>query len=155
MNEQKVNLRPATAEDVSFIFNAWLKSYKHSPFGRDITNTIFYAEHHKVIERLLKKFDTIIACNPDDENQIYGFINAGFVDGIFCLNYIYVKHTFRNLGIGKTLLNGFSHNHEHASVITHITRAASKLAEKYNMVYHPYIFINDRVKESPNEPTEE
>lgn len=137
-----VRLRKANQEDVGFIFNSWLKSYKFSLFAKNITNTIYFAEHHKVIERLLKSNETIIACNDADPTQIYGFVNGGFVDGIFCLNYIYVKQSFRNLGIGKTLLNYFEHDPSSAAVYTHHTRIAERLAAKYNLVYHPYLLIN-------------
>lgn len=151
MSKQKppVRLRKAGQEDVGFIFNAWLKSYKFSQFARNITNTIFFAEHHKVIERLLKQNETIIACNNEDPSQIFGFINAGTVDGILCVNYIYVKQSFRNLGVGKALLNAFEHDPGSAAVYTHHTRMAEKLAAKYNFVYHPYILINSE------EPTDE
>lgn len=145
----QVRIRKAGQEDVGFIFNAWLKSYKHSLFAKNITNTIFYAEHHKVIEKLLKEHETLIACNDADPSQIFGFINAGKVDGIFCLNYIYVKQTFRNLSIGKTLLNAFEHDPGSASVITHWTRMAERLAAKYNFVYHPYLLFN--LEESSDE----
>lgn len=137
-----VRLRKAIQDDVGFIFNAWLKSFKFSHFARNITNTIYFAEQHKLIERLLKSNDTIIACNTDDPTQIYGFINAGHVDGILCVNYIYVKQSFRNLGIGKILLNSFEHDAASASVYTHYTRMSEKLAAKYNFVYHPYLLIN-------------
>ena len=146
-----VRLRKATQEDVGFIFNAWLKSYKTSLFAKNVTNTIYFAEHHKVIERLLKNHETIIACNDEDPSQIYGFINAGKVEGIFCLNYIYIKQAFRNLSIGKTLLNAFEHDPTIASVYTHHTRMAERLAAKYNMVYHPYLLINT---EATNESEE-
>lgn len=137
-----VRLRKAGQEDVGFIFNAWLKSFKVSLFAKNITNTIYFSEHHKVIERLLKQNETIIACNNEDPTQIYGFINAGHVDGILCVNYIYVKQSFRNLGIGKALLNAFEHDAGSAAVYTHHTRMAERLAAKYNMVYHPYLLIN-------------
>ncbi len=137
-----IRLRKANQEDVGFIFNSWLKSFKFSLFAKNVTNTIYYAEHHKIIERLLKQNETIIACNDDDPSQIYGFINGGRVDGIFCLNYVYVKQSFRNLGIGKTLLNYFEHDPATAAVYTHHTRIAERLAAKYNMVHHPYLLIN-------------
>ena len=146
-----IRLRKANQEDVGFIFNAWLKSYKYSLFAKNVTNTVYFAEHHKVIERLLKNFETIIACNDEDPSQIYGFINAGRIDGIFCVNYIYVKQAFRNLGIGKALLNAFEHDASSASVHTHHTRMSEKLAAKYNFVYHPYLLINS---ESSNESKE-
>ena len=142
MSQSPIRLRKAVQEDVGFIFNSWLKSYKYSLFAKFITNTIYFAEQHKLIERLLKENETIIACNNDDPTQIYGFINAGIVDGILCVNYVYVKQNFRQLGVGKALLNAFEHNVESASVYTHHTRMAERLAGRFNFVYHPYLLFN-------------
>jgi len=141
-NKLPIRLRRATEEDIPFIFNSWLKSYRHSRFAREITSTIYFTEHHKVLERLLKTNDVIIACNEKDASQVYGYICAGKVDGIFAIHYIYVKHSFRNLGVGKVLLNAFQHDPATASVHSHSTRISERLAAKYNSVYHPYLILN-------------
>lgn len=143
MNNQElpIILRPANAEDVGFIFNAWLKSFRNSPIVRGVDNQIYYSEHHKIIEELLKRYEVIVACNQDDLTQIYGFICAGTTDNIFTVNFIYVKHTFRKMGIGSALLNAFEHNTEYAAIYTHQTRSAIELAERYNFIYHPYIAL--------------
>lgn len=137
-----IRLRKAGQEDVNFIFSSWLKSYKYSHFARDIIKTIYYSEHHKVIENCLQKYETLIACSVDDPTQIYGFINAGREEGIFCVNYVYIKHAFRNLGIGKALVNSFDHDFQTASVVTHTSKVVDRLLAKYNMIYHPYILFN-------------
>lgn len=134
-------LRPANAEDVGFIFNAWLKSFRNAAMVRNVANEIYYAEHHKLIEDLLKKYEVVIACNQDDASQIYGFICAGLTDNVFTVNYVYVKHTFRRMGIAKALLNSFEHNSEFIGIYTHQTRNAKELADKYNFIHHPYIAL--------------
>lgn len=148
-----IRLRKANEEDISFIFNSWLKSYRTSFFARDITSTVYYTEHHKTVEHIAKNNNIIIACNENDPTQIYGYICAGQVDGILAIHYIYVKHTFRNLGIGKALLNAFEHDPAQAAVYTHHTRMADKLAAKYNMIYHPYVYIN-RMQDSQEKANE-
>lgn len=136
-------LRLADKEDVGFIFNSWLKSYRNSLFAKPISNTVFFAEHHKVIEKLAKTSQILVACNKEDPAQIYGYACAERVDGVFVLHYIYVKQHFRRFGIGKLLLNSFDHNfEEEAAVYTHHTKIAEKLAAKYSLVYHPYLLIN-------------
>lgn len=144
-----IRLRKAEEGDIGFIFNSWLKSYRGSMFAKTMTNTTYYTEHHKVVEKILKHHPTVIACNEEDPTQVYGYINAGYVDGIFCLNYIYIKHTYRNLGIGKALLNAYEHDPSQASVYTHHTKMAERLAAKYNMVHHPYIYINGYMESQP------
>ena len=136
-----VRIRPATEGDISFIFSSWLKSYRESHFGSIIPTTIFYTEHHKVVERLLKGCQTFVACNDNDLNELYGFICAEQVDGIFVLHFVYVKHTFRMLGIGRQLLNAFEHDPSKASMYTHHTKAAPTLSKKYRMIHSPYLAL--------------
>ena len=137
-----IKLRPAIEADAPFIFNSWLKSYRNSHFSRFIANTVYYAEHHKIIENLIKENTVIVACNPSDPNQVYGYICAGKVDGFFVCHYIYVKHTYRNIGIGKSLINSFEHDPSGAGIYTHHTRIADRLAPRMNLVFHPYILFN-------------
>lgn len=146
MSKLPIRFRPATSEDANFIFNSWLKSYRHSAFARGIENQIYYAEQHKLLEKAIKNYKTIIACNKDDTSQIFGYINGGLTDGILTINYIYTKHSFRNMGIGKALLNVSEHDPSHAAIYTMHTRIADKLAPKYNLVYHPYVLFNDYPK---------
>ena len=136
-----IKLRKAHPEDASFIFNSWLKSFRFSKFSKEISSTIYFTNHHKVIEYLLKSKTTVIACNNEDPTQIFGYANAGLEEGVLVVNYIYVKESFRRLGLGKILLNAFEHSPEAASVFTHKTSIADKLAAKYNMHYHPYLMF--------------
>jgi GNAT superfamily N-acetyltransferase len=137
-----MKLRLAEESDVGFIFNSWLKSYRSSYFAKPISNTIYFSEHHKVIEKLAKTSEILIACNQDDPSQIYGYACAERVDGVFVIHYIYVKQTFRRMGVAKALLESFDHDYSDAAVFTHNTSIADKLAAKYNLVYHPYLLIN-------------
>lgn len=136
-----VRLRTANDEDLPFIFNSWLKSYRFSHFAEKITNTIYFSDHHKVIEKILKNSIVMISCNEDDPSQMYGYAVGSQVDGIFVLHFIYIKHTFRNMGLGTMLLESYGFDSDNASVYTHHTRIAEKLAAKYNFVYHPYLMF--------------
>lgn len=151
-NKPSVRLRVANEEDIPFIFSSWLKSYKNSLFACRLPNTIYYTEHHKLIERILKVSDVIVACNNDDPSQVYGWACASKVDGIFCLHYLYVKHSFRNLGIGSILFNSYEHDSSTAGLYTQHTRPMETFAPKHNLIYHPYILINpDYLKEPKHE----
>lgn len=138
----QVRLRPANQTDVPFIFNSWLKSYRDSGPAKPVSSTVFFSEHHKLIERIVKNNPVIMAVNNDDPSQIYGYICAGKTEGIFTLHYIYVKHNFRNLGVGKALLNAFEHDISTAAIYTHHTKIADKIASKYNFIYHPYVLYS-------------
>ena len=141
MNDQ-VRLRPMIEDDLPFLFNSWLKSYRLSNFAEKITNTIYFEDHHKLIERIVENSNILMACNPSDPSQLYGYVVSGKEGDILILHFLYVKHTFRNMGIGKTLLDAVGHTSESASVYTHHTRMADKLASKHNLVYHPYLLFD-------------
>lgn len=141
-NKLPIRLRAANEEDVPFIFNSWLKSYRSSHFAKFVSNTVYYNEHHKLIEKLAKENTVIVACNEKDPTQVYGWICGSHIDGFFVCHYVYVKHSFRNMGIGKELLNSFSHNPDTASIYTHHTRVCDRLAMKFNFVFHPYILFD-------------
>lgn len=134
-----IRIRAATEEDISFIFNSWLKSFRDSNFGKQITNTIYFAQHHKLIENLLQSCSVFVACNQSNPGELYGYICYEKVDGIFVMHYIYVKHTYRKLGIARLLANYSEFNEDLASMYTHASKNSERLAAKYNMIYCPYI----------------
>jgi L-amino acid N-acyltransferase YncA len=136
-----IRIRPAADMDVSFIFSSWLKSYRATAFTRNITNTVYYTEHHKVIEDILKTSTVYVACNEKEPEDIYGYVVAEKIDNIFVLHYIYVKHTYRMFGLGKLLLQQFEHESGQAGICTHMTRLAERLAAKYNLIYSPYLAL--------------
>ena len=144
INKLPIRFRAATQEDVGFIFNSWLKSFRNSNYARYISNTIYFTEHHKLIEKLITENKVIVACNQEDPNQLFGYICAGNVEGFFICHYIYVKHTYRNMGLGKELLNQFNHDPATAGLYTHHTRIADRLAPRYNLVYHPYLAFDNK-----------
>lgn len=65
-----IRIREATEPDISFIFNAWLKSFRDSSLTRNVTSTIYFSEHHKVIENLLKnqKMSNSLQCRRSEPN---------------------------------------------------------------------------------------
>ena len=112
-----------TEKDVSFIFNSWLKSFRKSPLTHNVNSTIYFTEHHKTIEKLLKTNETLVACNEHDPSQIFGYICAGRYQGVFVVHYIYVKHPYRGLGLAKGLFQSFKHDPSVACMYTHRPRS--------------------------------
>lgn len=155
-----VKIRAATDADISFIFNSWLKSFK--PFGAvcaHVQDSIYFHNHHKLIERILQRTTPIVACSVEDENDIMGYIVVEVIEGTYCYHYVYVKKPFRNLGICNALIAEFKKFHpDTAAVYTHHinqdnqshSRAknsvVNRIAGKYALIYHPYVLMNDYSK---------
>ena len=144
-----IRIREATEQDVNFIFSSWLKSYRDSSFAKSITNTVYFHEHHKLIEELLKTCKVLVACDNNNIGDIFGYTVTEEIEGQFVTHFSYVKHTYRNLGIAKALFKEAGADFTKLSLYTHSTKNSDRFAEKYNLVHSPYIaFMKQyRVKE--------
>lgn len=108
-------VRNGRPEDEACVFATWLNSYKHgSPFCRRVPDGIYFAQHHAVIERLLKRSVVRVATIPEDDDVILGWAcyEPAIEDGGFTvpaiIHYVYVKPDFRKAGVAQKLLGGVS-----------------------------------------------
>jgi GNAT superfamily N-acetyltransferase len=137
-----IAIREAQEGDIPFLFSSWLKSFRSGLMPKKVDNTIFFSEHHKLAERLLKRSKTLVATDPADPATIYGYLVFERIEGIFVLHYVYVKHTFRAMGVMRQLMAATEQDFKLAGLFSHMTEIMERLALKYNLVYHPYILIN-------------
>lgn len=102
MNQDDYNLRPAVGNDLPFIFDTFLKSYKmSSAIGKSCRNGIFFDNYRLVVDDILESSSVTIACHKDEPSVIFGYIiHQGNI-----LHYIFIKEAFRNLGLAKALYN--------------------------------------------------
>jgi GNAT superfamily N-acetyltransferase len=92
--------RPST--DIGFLFAAWIGSYKTSDWAGVVCDHVTYAIHKATINQLLARgMKVVMAVNPDDEDQILGFV-AYEVGPV--LHFCFVKDVFRRQGVAKQLL---------------------------------------------------
>ncbi len=135
-----VKVRGAVAEDLPFILNSWLKSYRNSSVSLSIPNQVYYPGHTNRVKEILSNPSTVslILVNSTDADQIMGYV-------IFDLNapvlhYLYVKQPFRKYGMGQFLVSlAITH---HKSAILHCTHIAKKWKEKaksFNLLFNPYV----------------
>lgn len=132
--------RPGKVEDANFIINSWLKSYRDSEFAVAIPNEIYYPHHENMIKHILLQ-DTnsvTVLCDPDDEDHIiaYAVYNTKFP----AMFYLYVKHAFRNLGIGRYLFESIRKEYGHNVKMhcTHKMRSWKKF-KSLGLVFNPYL----------------
>lgn len=139
--KDQVRLRPATDTDVPFIFNSWLKCYRHSPNTKGCENPVYFAQHHKVLEGLCKRAAITIACNQNDISQIYGYICNERIENILCIHFLYVKEIYRKFGIAKILAESAGFKADTPSFYTHRTFVSESLEKKFErlLIYNPYL----------------
>ena len=150
--------RQAIDEDLNFIYHSWLKSYRASwargsnPV-RHMNKEIYYDNQKEVIAYLLDNSFVLVAHNPQDSNQIFGYIVAQPTSqGIGIIHYCFVKQPFRNLGIATMLLNEakaqVGHNPTMPMACTHATGVFhGVLSKKYNIMYNPYLIYRSLINE--------
>lgn len=101
-------VRPGNAADRPLVFNSFLKSYRDAPEFASVPNSIYYRSFHAIIDALLASPTAgfIVACSPDDHDQIYGYAIGELRDGgrTLVVHWVYTKHSFRRHGIGSALV---------------------------------------------------
>lgn len=127
-------LRPADAEDEAFLCHSWLKSFR--PSATEVPGVIYHRGQHEVIERLLGRSIVTVACNPEDEAQIFGYLVHEKRGPVVVLHYVYVKAPFRRLGLARALL---AHVGAEGCHYTHRTPAFARLARALRAHFNPYL----------------
>ena len=135
----KYQLRGIEEGDLNFIFNSWLKSYRKSDFAKKVPSDVYYYHHKGVIDRLLSHSSILVACNPDNPAQVFGYIVASH-EPILAVHYVYVKYNYRKLGLGKALAEALIPDFCEKEVLcTHANYYWRELSDKYALVFNPYI----------------
>ena len=107
-NESSVALiRPARKEDINFIFDSWLKSWRKSRYAGVIPNHLYYATYRATIESLVARGAELnVACHAQNEDHILGWSCTEVTsDGFSVLHYCYTKDPFIGLQIDHALLD--------------------------------------------------
>ena len=138
-----IKIRPAKAEDLNFILNSWLKRYRDAIRARFVTDGVYYAYQHEAITKILQQpgLKAVVACNPDDEDQIYGYLIAEdhhIVPDLRLLHWLYVKGPLRRFGIAKALLESVNDNSRKNVHYTHKTKLVEFLDKDNQWIYNPY-----------------
>jgi GNAT superfamily N-acetyltransferase len=101
-------------------------------------------KYGKRVSALVGSTITIVACDPVNDDVVYGFAcgESGRYIGVESptLHYVWVRKPFRRRGIGTALVRKLFSNEE-PLIYTHITKAIhyANLERKWNLVsYDPY-----------------
>lgn len=140
--EQNLLIRLATQNDLGFIFNTWLKTSRNS-FGKGISNTIYYKEHHHIITQAVLNGRTVIVCPMNSTNNIWGFMNWTMIDGLPVINFIYFRMQHQKQGLAKLLLKTELGERLNAAKVfyTEINPGIDKDRLPDNWVYNPYLLF--------------
>lgn len=129
-------IRPATDEDRPFIYQTWLRTFKHSAIPRiQCDGRIYFEGQTKLIASLLLRSNVLVACDPEYPSVVYGYcVQEGRT-----LHWVYVKRVFRRFGVARALL--FTSGLFQCSEYSHKTKDAQYVVG--SAVYNPYAVMNE------------
>jgi GNAT superfamily N-acetyltransferase len=102
----KISYRDATPQDIPFVMDSWLNSWKKCPWAGVIRNNHYYAQTRGTIEDLIGRGAAIeVACRDDAPEHILGWIcRETTSSGEAVVHYLYVKEPYLPFGIGAALV---------------------------------------------------
>ena len=65
-------LKANEMDHINFVRNSWMRSYRRSPFAREIDSKIYYKEEQDFIDRFILKGKLVMAVNESDVDQLLG-----------------------------------------------------------------------------------
>lgn len=149
MEKVPVLIRHLSHDDKDYIYSAWLKSYRgNSHFTLGIPASIFFEVHAEVITGILATSRVLVACNQEDDAQIFGFVcyTPSVSQQKFIVHYLLVKPPYQRMGIATALKEAMYHYEPNIEptapmIASHMTRPGNFLRIKWKMVYNPYILF--------------
>lgn len=139
----KMTLRPPDLTDKNFIFNSWLKSYRSSDFAKDQCNAVYYDNYKIIVENILKRSKIVVACNPQDYTQVYGYIvYEDLPADNLLVHFVYTKYTYRKFGVAKKLLVSIRRSNN-PILISHYVKSLEKIKDKITFIYDPFKGLYD------------
>lgn len=111
MQKQRKPLPFATRQirqnDIPFVRSSWLRSYHKFLIGktgpRGVSPPVYNLEHPQLIMRLLERSVTCMACNPEDDDHIFGYICWEMLDRP-TIHYLLLKHEYQHCSMARGLL---------------------------------------------------
>lgn len=136
--KELIAIRELLPADAPFILSTWLKGllYGGDEFYRRIPRDVYFSNHHRVVERALLSPTTTVklAVLREDPDVILGYAVFREVGEITILDWVFVKKTWRNIGIAESLIP------EKVNAVTNLTRAGAGMLEKHpHVIYNPYL----------------
>lgn len=132
-----VELRAPETQDLNFLLSSFLKSFRNSDESRQMSNEVFFDTYKPLWFQVLQNSLVVVASNPEDPSQIYGYAVYQSIGGVRVLHWVYVKFTFRHLGIAKRLFEHVDSDPATPTICTFISHVFEKKKKKYRLNYDP------------------
>lgn len=101
-----VEFRSATADDMAFVLDSWLKSFRTSPWAGVIPNNLYHEVTQAAVNDLIVRGARIIVAGVRGKpDRILGWVCVEALKGDAAVcHYLYVKDPYRRRGLGTHVL---------------------------------------------------
>lgn len=98
-------VREAKKEDVAFLLDSWMKSWRRNKFAGVIPNNQYYDVTRTCIENLVARGAKFkVVCLDSDEDAILGWLcSEKLKDESVVVHYMYVKDPYLKTGVPEKL----------------------------------------------------
>lgn len=132
-----IKIRGYIIDDEHFIYNSWLRSAQqdHPEMHKDK----FFSSYKDHVTEMMQRNDIIVACDPDDDMFIHGYMVFKKVEDELIIHWAYVKNPFRKLGVFRSMIRSvFPKVYEEPIFITYKNDKRQKMYESLLMVFTPH-----------------
>ncbi len=140
-----LQVRALVAADQAFVYGTWLQGHFEKSLWAKGMEWELYKNHHRAhIEAALQRGHTLVACTPEDANQILGYVCFEWSNELWppVLHYAFTKGPFRRFGVFTRLMEeaGFTPTTPFAFSQLNNSDLAHHLRKKYTLArYNPYL----------------
>ncbi len=92
-----------TAEEFAFVFDSWARSFRRSPWAGCVPNNLWDAVSRECSKGIVDRGARVVVARPDDVARVMGY--SVYEPDRRVLHFLYVKDSFRRMGVGTALLN--------------------------------------------------
>lgn len=125
-----VMIRPITEADRAFIFASWLKGLRYGNSWYElIDKDLYFKVYNSIINQLLHRSETKIACLKEDPSVILGYA----VIEKNRLHWLHVKKAWRKIGIARSLVPS------NITTVTHLSEVGRVIFLKKNWIFDPFM----------------
>ena len=99
-----MKLRDGRESDLAYVKSNWLAHAEGCQVAFGMDERLYHARYRALLDKVLKVSHITICCNPEEEDQILGFIVHRHEGDAGVISFLAVKKPFWRIGIAKLMI---------------------------------------------------
>lgn len=135
----EITIRDPEPDDRHYLFHSWITSLRYNKPFSQLERYWYKTATTSLIARLLVDSHMLVAVNPANEKQIFGYVVYNSASR--ALHFIYVKKSFREAKVATRLMERAFGSFEEPINYTVRTTAIPHYEDKWNLQYRPHLLL--------------